>query len=497
MIKEQIVDGFQNAPHRSLYHALGMTEEEMARPLIGVVCSYNEIVPGHINLDKIAQAVKLGVAMAGGTPIMFPAITVCDGIAMGHTGMKYSLVTRDLIADSTEAMVRAHGFDGLVMIPNCDKNVPGLLMAAARLNIPTVFVSGGPMLAGRVNGQKRSLSSMFEAVGAYTAGKLDECGLNEFEKKVCPTCGSCSGMYTANSMIFGLGDEYRSIVEYDGCVNLMKGAIQVAENFSTVSRTYANEIKEPFFAHGLNGVITANEEKMTGILNGIDEDVYSAKKDDKLFANFSTTNVEGKAICKEELQKMLNLPVRAEVPVISIITRLVSQKGLDLIKEVFEDILSEDVQVVILGTGDTEYEDYFKFVANRYENKCRTIIAYNKDLASKIYSGSDIFLMPSKHEPCGLSQMIACKYGTIPVVRATGGLADSITAFNDDERKSGNGFKFYNYNAYEMLYVVKDAIFTFGDKKTWLKLIKTAMKTDFTWKKSACEYEKLYDLMLK
>ncbi|MBE7080053.1 MAG: dihydroxy-acid dehydratase [Clostridiales bacterium] len=210
MIKDTIVDGFQNAPHRSLYHALGLTEEEMSRPLIGVVCSYNEIVPGHTNLDKIAQAVKLGVAMAGGTPIMFPAITVCDGIAMGHTGMKYSLVTRDLIADSTEAMVRAHGFDGLVMIPNCDKNVPGLLMAAARLNIPTVFVSGGPMLAGRVNGKKRSLSSMFEAVGAYTAGKINEEQLTEFERKVCPTCGSCSGMYTANSMnclteVLGMG----------------------------------------------------------------------------------------------------------------------------------------------------------------------------------------------------------------------------------------------------------------------------------------------------
>ncbi len=210
MIKDRIVDGFQNAPHRSLYHALGLTEEEQARPLIGVVCSYNEIVPGHTNLDKIAQAVKLGVAMAGGTPIMFPAITVCDGIAMGHTGMKYSLVTRDLIADSTEAMTLAHGFDGLVMIPNCDKNVPGLLMAAARLNIPTVFVSGGPMLAGRVDGKKRSLSSMFEAVGAYSAGKMNDEQLTEFEKKVCPTCGSCSGMYTANSMnclteVLGMG----------------------------------------------------------------------------------------------------------------------------------------------------------------------------------------------------------------------------------------------------------------------------------------------------
>lgn len=210
MIKEKVVDGAHNAPHRSLYHALGLTQEEMSRPLIGIVSSYNEIVPGHMNLDKITEAVKLGVAMAGGTPIMFPAITVCDGIAMGHVGMKYSLVTRDLIADSTEAMVMAHGFDGLVMIPNCDKNVPGLLMAAARLNIPTIFVSGGPMLAGRVGGEKRSLSSMFEAVGAYKAGKIDEAKLCEFEEKVCPTCGSCSGMYTANSMnclteVMGMG----------------------------------------------------------------------------------------------------------------------------------------------------------------------------------------------------------------------------------------------------------------------------------------------------
>ena len=200
MIKDTIVDGFQNAPHRSLYHALGLTDEELSRPLIGIVSSYNEIVPGHMNLDKITDAVKLGVAMAGGTPIMFPAITVCDGIAMGHVGMKYSLVTRDLIADSTEAMVMAHGFDGLVMIPNCDKNVPGLLMAAARVNVPTIFVSGGPMLAGRVHGKKTSLSSMFEAVGAFNAGKIDEAELTLCEENTCPTCGSCSGMYTANSM---------------------------------------------------------------------------------------------------------------------------------------------------------------------------------------------------------------------------------------------------------------------------------------------------------
>lgn len=200
MSRENIVDGAQNAPHRSLFHALGLTEEEQARPLVGIVSSYNEIVPGHMNIDKIVEAVKLGVAMAGGTPIVFPAIAVCDGVAMGHTGMKYSLVTRDLIADSTEAMVLAHGFDALVMVPNCDKNVPGLLMAAARVNVPTVFVSGGPMLAGRVEGKKTSLSSMFEAVGAYNAGKIDDKKLLEYECKTCPSCGSCSGMYTANSM---------------------------------------------------------------------------------------------------------------------------------------------------------------------------------------------------------------------------------------------------------------------------------------------------------
>ena len=200
MSRENSVDGVQNAPHRSLFHALGLTEEEQARPLIGIVSSYNEIVPGHMNIDKIVEAVKLGVAMAGGTPIVFPAIAVCDGIAMGHTGMKYSLVTRDLIADSTEAMTLAHGFDALVMVPNCDKNVPGLLMAAARVNVPTVFVSGGPMLAGRVEGKKTSLSSMFEAVGAYNAGRIDDKKLLEYECKTCPSCGSCSGMYTANSM---------------------------------------------------------------------------------------------------------------------------------------------------------------------------------------------------------------------------------------------------------------------------------------------------------
>lgn len=210
MKSDSVKKGMQQAPHRSLFNALGMTEEEMERPLVGIVSSYNEIVPGHMNLDKIVQAVKMGVAMAGGTPVMVPAIAVCDGIAMGHIGMKYSLVTRDLIADSTECLAKAHAFDALVMVPNCDKNVPGLLMAAARINVPTVFVSGGPMLAGHVQGHKTSLSSMFEAVGAYTAGTMSEEEVREYECKACPTCGSCSGMYTANSMnclteVLGMG----------------------------------------------------------------------------------------------------------------------------------------------------------------------------------------------------------------------------------------------------------------------------------------------------
>ena len=200
MKSDNVKSGMQQAPHRSLFNALGMTQEEMKKPLVGIVSSYNEIVPGHMNLDKIVNAVKLGVAMAGGTPVVFPAIAVCDGIAMGHIGMKYSLVTRDLIADSTEAMTIAHQFDALVMVPNCDKNVPGLLMAAARVNVPTVFVSGGPMLAGHVKGQKTSLSSMFEAVGSYAAGKMSEEDVLDYEQHACPTCGSCSGMYTANSM---------------------------------------------------------------------------------------------------------------------------------------------------------------------------------------------------------------------------------------------------------------------------------------------------------
>ena len=239
MKSDAVKKGSQQAPHRSLFNALGLTKEEMERPLVGIVSSYNEIVPGHMNLDKIVEAVKLGVAMAGGTPIVFPAIAVCDGIAMGHIGMKYSLVTRDLIADSTEAMALAHQFDALVMVPNCDKNVPGLLMAAARVNVPTVFVSGGPMMAGHVQGHKTSLSSMFEAVGAYAAGKLDEEGLLEYENKTCPTCGSCSGMYAANSMnclteVLGMGLKGNGTIPavYSARIRLAKQAgMQVMEMF--------------------------------------------------------------------------------------------------------------------------------------------------------------------------------------------------------------------------------------------------------------------------
>lgn len=254
MKSDAVKTGMQQAPHRSLFNALGMTEEEMKKPMVGIVSSYNEIVPGHMNLDKIVEAVKLGVAMAGGTPVVFPAIAVCDGIAMGHIGMKYSLVTRDLIADSTECMALAHQFDALVMVPNCDKNVPGLLMAAARINVPTVFVSGGPMLAGHVKGHKTSLSSMFEAVGAYTAGTITEEDVKEYERKTCPTCGSCSGMYTANSMnclteVLGMGLKGNGTIPavYSERIKLAKHAgMQVMEMYRRNIRPRDIMTKEVF-----------------------------------------------------------------------------------------------------------------------------------------------------------------------------------------------------------------------------------------------------------
>ena len=254
MKSDAVKTGMQQAPHRSLFNALGMTAEEMKKPMVGIVSSYNEIVPGHMNLDKIVEAVKLGVAMAGGTPVVFPAIAVCDGIAMGHVGMKYSLVTRDLIADSTECMALAHQFDALVMVPNCDKNVPGLLMAAARINVPTVFVSGGPMLAGHVKGHKTSLSSMFEAVGSYAAGTMSEEDVREFEEKACPTCGSCSGMYTANSMnclteVLGMGLRGNGTIPavYSERIKLAKHAgMQVMEMYRQTIRPRDIMTKEAF-----------------------------------------------------------------------------------------------------------------------------------------------------------------------------------------------------------------------------------------------------------
>ncbi len=296
--------------------------------------------------------------------------------------------------------------------------------------------------------------------------------------------------------LFGLPDYCKEILEYDGCLNLMKGAIQLSDRFSTVSERYASEIKNPYFAHGLEYMTTRNDYKLVGILNGIDVDYYDPETDKKLFANYGADDFSNKAVCKRELQNMLGLPVRENTPIIAVISRLVAQKGLDLLKCVADDLLSEDVQLVVLGTGDAEYQDYFKYLESRYDAKCRTVIAYNKDLAAKIYSGADIFLMPSKHEPCGLSQMIACRYGAIPVVRETGGLADSITPHNNDYRKDGNGFSFKNYNAHEMLYVLKDAIFTYGNKKEWNTIMKNAMTSDFSWKKSAAEYVRLYDNIL-
>lgn len=302
--------------------------------------------------------------------------------------------------------------------------------------------------------------------------------------------------YDCLSDLFGLPESVKPALDYDGCLNLMKGAIQFSDRFSTVSRMYANEIKNPFFAHGLQYAICENEFKLTGILNGIDETVYNPETDEKLFRNYSADDTSGKAVCKKELQKMLGLPEKDDAPLISIISRLVPAKGLDLVKCVIEELLAENVQVVILGKGESDYEDYFRMLADRYSGKCRAIIAYNKDLASKIYSASDIFLMPSKQEPCGLSQMIACRYGAVPVVRATGGLFDSISPYNNDMRNGGNGFVFGNYNAHEMLYVIKDAVYTFGNKDEWREIMKRAMTTDFSWKKSSGEYEKLYDNML-
>ncbi len=297
------------------------------------------------------------------------------------------------------------------------------------------------------------------------------------------------GMETFSDL-FGFSDSIKDFVEFDGNVNLMKGAIEMSDIVNTVSPTYSNEIKHPFFAHGLEGIIKRNEHKIFGILNGIDVDFYNPETDKFLFKNYSSSDLSNKAICKSELQKMLGLPVRADVPIIAVISRLVSHKGLDLLRDTVESLLSNDVQLVILGKGETAYENFFSNIASVYNRKCSTIIAYNQDLSRKIYSGADIFLMPSKMEPCGLSQMIASRYGTVPVVRETGGLNDSIKAYVGD---SGNGFTFHDYNAHDMLFVLNQAVRAFHEKQVWNDIVLRAMNSDFSWKVSAKEYEKLYD----
>lgn len=298
------------------------------------------------------------------------------------------------------------------------------------------------------------------------------------------------------SELFGIDRIYLPAMDYDGGINLMKSALVFADKVSTVSATYAREILSPEYACGLSYAVKDAENKLCGIVNGIDEKTYDPETDESLFKNYSASDLSGKAVCKRELQKLLGLKEKKNVPVIAMISRLVSHKGLDLVKAVLEKILSLDVQLVILGKGDKEYENYFKYMSEVYEGKMRAIIAYNKDLSSKIYSGADLFLMPSRSEPCGLSQMIASRYGTVPIVRRTGGLKDTITPFNET-RLSGNGFGFNDYNAEGMYNVIVDAVETFKDKETFGKIVKDAMTTDFSWNKSAVEYEKLYFTLIK
>lgn len=300
------------------------------------------------------------------------------------------------------------------------------------------------------------------------------------------------GQYSLDLLcdLFDIFGEYRYLVEYRNCINLMKGAIECCERFSTVSPRYAQEIKEAYYAHGLEDIVRKNEFKLTGILNGIDDMGYNCELDSHLFANFKADDLSNKAVCKKELQKMLSLPERADVPIISMVSRLVSHKGLDLVTAVIEDLLQDDVQIVILGTGDAHFEGFFSNLARKYPDKLSANIVFNGDLSRKIYSGSDIFLMPSKSEPCGLSQMIACRYGTIPVVRETGGLYDSIKPLE-------NGYTFTNYNAHDMLYVIRQAVADYKNKPVWTKLMQRAINSDFSWNHSAKDYEALYYDMLK
>lgn len=303
------------------------------------------------------------------------------------------------------------------------------------------------------------------------------------------------GQYSLDILedLFGISNTWRYLLEYNKCINLMKAAIECSEKFSTVSPRYAQEIKDPFYAHKLDPIIRRNEFKLVGILNGIDTDSYNSETDKAIFANYSADDIEPKKRCKEELQKMFNLPVKPDTPMIAIISRLVAHKGLDLVRTVIEEVLRQDVQVVILGKGDSAYENYFSDLARKYVGKLVTVIAFNPDLSRKIYSGADLFLMPSKSEPCGLSQMIASRYGTVPIVRETGGLYDSIKPVGN----GGNGFTFANYNAYDMLYVIREAINCYHNKEFWPQLVKRVMQVDFSWQRSAKEYEKVYGEMLK
>lgn len=300
------------------------------------------------------------------------------------------------------------------------------------------------------------------------------------------------GQYSLDilSSLFDIYGKYQYLVEYNNSINLMKGAIECCERFSTVSPRYAMEIKEPYFAHGLDPIVRRNDFKLCGILNGIDDTGYNPQFDTHIFANYTPDDMSNKAVNKAELQKMLNLPVRAETPVISMISRLVSHKGFDLVLNIIEELLQSDVQFIVLGTGDSHYEGFFKDLARRYPDKMSAQIMFNNDLSRKIYASSDIFLMPSKSEPCGLSQMIACRYATIPIVRETGGLYDSIKPLY-------NGYTFANYNAHDMLYVIREAVEDYKNKEVWSQLMYRAATSDFSWKNSAKQYEALYLSMLK
>lgn len=299
------------------------------------------------------------------------------------------------------------------------------------------------------------------------------------------------GQYSLDilSSLFDIYGKYQYLVEYNNSINLMKGAIECCERFSTVSPRYAQEIKDPYFAHGLDLIVRRNEFKLAGILNGIDDIGYNPQFDSHIFANYTPEDMSNKAVCKAELQAMLGLPVNPQTPVISMISRLVSHKGFDLVLNVIEELLQQDVQFIVLGTGDSHYEGFFKDLARRYPQKMSAQIMFNNDLSRKIYSGSDIFLMPSKSEPCGLSQMIACRYATIPIVRETGGLYDSI-------KPQQNGYSFTNYNAHDMLYVIREAMEDYKDKEKWTQLMYRAATTDFSWNNSAKQYEALYLSML-